>query len=404
MADVDDDPVVSEINVAISKQTANLLCFLQYPLHSKFVNFDSSSVAGVKVKFQSQKLQIDLKPLSGMFEEKRDWALDGDEENNVNTNRFLKSATPNTNANHFALGCFVDNTFFLNPISTIYELRPNMVDKKKKHSSVENDNDDNTDAEIVTPILKQKETDAAKSKRLASYEHLKNFQDKEAWVSLDLYTMSENEFQNSFSSRLKTNPISEFYMTAFEYVNTLAGVEDVKSEFRLENCAQHQTVEKLKSFKLNEQVKLVMEWSKVISFKQIISLLPEVQSVDDLLKHLQQVAILIQGNWVIKSDLLFGNHQSCQTLRAIRDFILYQFAHDNKITRAEVNKFFGLTEVDENLILYDISEMCVGSKKWKFCVERDDDFIARFSEIAERQLLLINRRYQQIKNSYFHQK
>ena len=45
--------------------------------------------------------------------------------------------------------------------------------------------------------------------------------------------------------------------------------------------------------------------AKVISFAQLRSILSPDQEVAAILKYLQQVAVLVQGNWVVSSELLY---------------------------------------------------------------------------------------------------
>lgn len=45
--------------------------------------------------------------------------------------------------------------------------------------------------------------------------------------------------------------------------------------------------------------------AKVMSFAQLRSILSPDQETTTILKYLQQVAVLVQGNWVVSSELLY---------------------------------------------------------------------------------------------------
>lgn len=45
--------------------------------------------------------------------------------------------------------------------------------------------------------------------------------------------------------------------------------------------------------------------AKVISFIQLRSILSSEQETAAILKYLQQVAILVQGNWIVSSELVY---------------------------------------------------------------------------------------------------
>lgn len=45
--------------------------------------------------------------------------------------------------------------------------------------------------------------------------------------------------------------------------------------------------------------------AKIIQFKQLLSLLAQDLDPKNVLKTLQQVAVLVQGNWVVRSEILY---------------------------------------------------------------------------------------------------
>lgn len=69
--------------------------------------------------------------------------------------------------------------------------------------------------------------------------------------------------------------------------------------------------------------------AKVISFKQLRSMIDPKHETTDVVKYLQQVAVLVQGNWVVQSDLVFPrdktssqNGISAELMCRARDYIV----------------------------------------------------------------------------------
>lgn len=66
-----------------------------------------------------------------------------------------------------------------------------------------------------------------------------------------------------------------------------------------------------------------------MSFMQLRSLIPSEHDTTSVLKYLQQVAVLVQGNWVVNSDLLYpkeylspNNGVSSELMCHARDYIV----------------------------------------------------------------------------------
>lgn len=63
----------------------------------------------------------------------------------------------------------------------------------------------------------------------------------------------------------------------------------------------------LRGLPLQEQCRLLLKDAQVIQFHQIMLLLAGGEGVtaDAMLKCLQKVAVLVRGNWVVKSEVLY---------------------------------------------------------------------------------------------------
>lgn len=72
----------------------------------------------------------------------------------------------------------------------------------------------------------------------------------------------------------------------------------------------------------------------MVSTKKLVNLLhkcgvPTTESISTILTHLQTIAVLIRGNWTIKSELLYPDNTisshfglSFEVMRLLRDYIV----------------------------------------------------------------------------------
>lgn len=77
------------------------------------------------------------------------------------------------------------------------------------------------------------------------------------------------------------------------------------------------------------QLFLFLAIVKVISFADLRSILSAEHDTTAVVRYLQQVAVLVQGNWVVNSELLYPkdtlsshNSISAEIMRKARDYIV----------------------------------------------------------------------------------
>lgn len=99
----------------------------------------------------------------------------------------------------------------------------------------------------------------------------------------------------------------------------------------------------LRALPLADQIKTLMRNVKVMPFANLMSLLgPSTDSVA-VLRGVQKVAMLVQGNWVVKSDILYPKDTSsphsgvpAEVLCRGRDFVMWKFTQSRWVVRKEV--------------------------------------------------------------------
>ncbi|KAK2084179.1 DNA-directed RNA polymerase III subunit RPC5 [Saguinus oedipus] len=99
----------------------------------------------------------------------------------------------------------------------------------------------------------------------------------------------------------------------------------------------------LRTLPLAGQIKILMKNVKVMPLANLMSLLgPSIDSVA-VLRGFQKVAMLVQGNWVVKSDILYPKDSSsphsgvpAEVLCRGRDFVTWKFTQIRWVVRKEV--------------------------------------------------------------------
>lgn len=171
------------------------------------------------------------------------------------------------------------------------------------------------------------------------------------------------------------------------------------------------------SLPLGDQIRSILCSSKVISFNKCIQLLNlnieknrlATQSndtnldLDLVLRYLQRFAQLVQGNWVVKSDIIYPKNAnsggvfdvnsipftniSVDMLCRARDFVLYQFTKQESLSRLELIEQIRVPADVISEILAQFSNFNKQTRSWDFVYSRDETFLATYKEIVQKQEL-----------------
>lgn len=133
---------------------------------------------------------------------------------------------------------------------------------------------------------------------------------------------------------------------------------------------------------------------KVMPFANLMSLLgPSVDSVA-VLRGIQKVAMLVQGNWVVKSDILYPKDSSsphsgmpAEVLCRGRDFVMWKFTQSRWVVRKEVAAVTKLCAEDVKDFLEHMAVVRI-NKGWEFLLPYDLEFIKKHPDVVQRQHML----------------
>ena len=416
----EDDPVVMELDVYLSKQLSDSLYLFQYPVRPANMPYDEVNHLSARMKPKQLKVEMELAMNTNCDNydtskgeqiainvDGADCGADAYYKSGKMDKQLLSSAPVGVDTKRYAIGSIRNGELHLTPLTGILQLRPNFsyLDRAEArqqkrnadHDGESSQDEDDVPVKVLAPKFAPKETEDAKAKRMASYEFLRNQEEDEQWVNLRYVPItdpqSRRERDNLLADRSNPNPLSEFYMTEQEYLEKLmpAQAEEKKGKHALPSNVVSLT--DIKNQPVEAQIRALLGSAKVMRFSQLLSLLPKTCEPATVVKYVQHVGILVQGCWVIKSDVLYEKNE---TLSRARDYIMWRFTQSPNVTRKEINAVVKLSTEDENEILSQLACRRRHWRDWEFKMAYDHEFVNRHAEVEQRQKFLWEQKYQHL--------
>jgi len=212
-AEEDDDPVIHEIPVYLSKSIPKLYLF-QYPVRPAILPYDKVEVSRARVKPVNKQVELELRMDTASPNYSRSKGeqialnVDGPPsvkeertrafQSNVMDKQILVGSSAVEKTGRYAVGILNDNELHLTQVEGVVSLRPSLgyldkSDLRSKTSAASSDHD--TEAPDVKPeavTVKFARGDPEKNKKYKerSFEYQQKLQDEEAWVEADFNKMS----------------------------------------------------------------------------------------------------------------------------------------------------------------------------------------------------------------------
>ena len=327
----------------------------------------------------------------------------------------LTSLPSGTDVSRYAVGILRNNELHLTPLSNIVQLRPSYtyVDSQASKLAAEmlanagaDSSEGEEDTRPVTVRFKPHESEDALARRMASYEYHQQQVDEEAWVPVQHFPVgteeSEMERWQLFVNCADTSSTSEFYMSPSDYQKQLISKKEDEVSTAVAPLPNGVlSLAMLKTMSFTDRVRALMRSVRAIRFTELLAVLKSLtepsSSLDgiEVLRHLQQYAVLIQGCWVVKSDVLYVRDSTSEltgtpadVLCRARDFVLWHFEQGHSISHKEIaTAMVRLATEDEREILDKIARRSATGRSWEFRMERDTEFLSdeRFRQVIKRQ-------------------
>jgi len=160
---------------------------------------------------------------------------------------------------------------------------------------------------------------------------------------------------------------------------------------------------------VRSRVKECLMKAKIVSFEEVYSYLLEYRdlspvksqddrtavNVKDLIDSLSEHAVLVQGNWAIKSETLYGDSSVKDSTDvtgipinhfiAARDYLLWLFNQDRLVSRPLFTKHVKIPDHDALQLFNELGRLKANERKWELKLPTDEKFISKFPEVVQRQ-------------------
>ncbi|XP_058477576.1 DNA-directed RNA polymerase III subunit RPC5 [Solea solea] len=418
----DDDPIIEEIDVYLAKSLADKLYLFQYPVRPSTMTYDDVNhlTARIKPKQQKVELEMGVNTMSPNYcrskGEQIALNVDGtgfDETNTFSTKMMDKqtfsSIQATTNTSRYAAAVFRKGELHITPLTGILQMRPSFsyldkADNKTREREAANEGGDSSqdeaeeEAKAITVRFSRPESEQARQRRIQSYEFLQKKQAEEPWVHLRYHGVkdgrSEHERQYLFCQSVDASENSELVKTPKEYLAMLMPPLAEEKVVKPVGPSNVLSMAQLRTLPLGEQVKTLMKNVKVMPFANLMGLLASGTDSTSVLRCIQQVALLVQGNWVVKSDVLYPKNTCsphsgvpAEVLCRGRDFVLWRFTLERSVMRKEITSIIKLPPEDVKEFLEHVSTPRI-NRGWEFLLSTDVEFIKKHQDIAHRQHML----------------
>ncbi|XP_077406486.1 DNA-directed RNA polymerase III subunit RPC5 [Vanacampus margaritifer] len=418
----DDDPIIEEIDVYLAKSLAEKLYLLQYPVRPSTMTYGDINLLAAKVKPKQQRveLQMAMDTTSPNYcrSKGEQIALNVDgtgyEENNTYSvkmmdNQSFSSIQATTNTSRYAAAIFRKGELHVTPLTGILQMRPSFTyldkaDSKTREREAANEGGDSSqdegeeEAKAISVRFARPESEQARQRRIQSYEFLQKKQAEEPWIHLQHHNVkderSEHERQYLFCQNVDASDNSELVKTPKEYLTMLMPPPAEEKFVKPIGPSNVLSMAQLRTFPLGEQIKTLMKNVKVIQFASLMGLLASGTDSTAVLRCIQQVALLVQGNWVVKSDVLYPKN-TCSPHSGVpadllcrgRDFVMWRFTLERSLMRKEVAAVIKLPPEDVKDFLEQVAVPRV-NRGWEFLLPADADFVKKHADVAHRQHML----------------
>uniref|UniRef100_A0AAR2LRI3 DNA-directed RNA polymerase III subunit RPC5 C-terminal domain-containing protein n=1 Tax=Pygocentrus nattereri TaxID=42514 RepID=A0AAR2LRI3_PYGNA len=417
----EDDPIIQEIDVYLAKSLADKLYLFQYPVRPASMNYDDVTHLSAKIKPKQQKVELEvaIDTMSPNYcrSKGEQIALNVDgtsiEESNTFSTKMMDKQTfssiqATTNTNRYAAAVFHKGELHLTPLHGILQMRPGFsyldkADSKHREREAANEAGDSSqdeaedDIKQITVRFARPESEQARQRRIQSYEFLQKKQAEEPWVHLH-YHINYSFLSSwlSFKGSLLFSYVVDCIHFNFprEYLAMLMPPLAEEKIVKPVGPSNVLSMAQLRTLPLGDQVKTLMKNVKVMPFANLMGLLASGTDSTAVLRCIQQVALLVQGNWVVKSDVLYPK-STCSPHSGVpaevlcrgRDFVMWRFTHERSLMRKEVAAIIKLPPEDVKEFL---EQMAVprANRGWEFLLSTDHDFVKKHPDVAQRQHML----------------
>ncbi|XP_008545381.1 DNA-directed RNA polymerase III subunit RPC5 [Microplitis demolitor] len=418
--DSDNDPVESEFPVLLSTTLADKLFIFQYPIRPASKGYDKTTFLKTSIKPENQEFRIEvaIDYNSANYDVKKGEDIarnangptdkfESDQERVFNSHLMDKTVLQSSRAvpdcSNYSIGSFHGNELHITPLKSIVQLRPqfnyleeNDKNKKDEETKKQGNDSDEEEGRSINVSFSRNKSEATKKLQEQSFHHHTVKSSEEQWIDTQYINSSSTQAQlTRLEMFCSMNEISKnnLKLSCKEYLNLLANPVKPDEYSNPNALTNERSSNYIYTRPLLDQVRIIVKDARVISFKQLRSMIDDKHDTVDILKYLQQVAVLVQGNWVVQSELVYPkdktsahNGINSELMCRARDYILLTFTENEYITRKSIASVMKLPPEEIEEILKNLGKVEL-KKGWKLILPPNTEFANRFSDIAHRQAM-----------------
>lgn len=432
------DDVIAEIDVLLSDDLNNSLYLLQYPYRPRDQPpYRPDEITAIRFKPEREQLEIQLaintrgvnydrrRSEAIATASNRQWGGGGSSSdgsgvgggyfpNGVVDRQLLRSSKPigNGSESNLAVGRFerirdsegriARSVLHLTPIKNVLQMETacDYLDAHKTTGQGGKGDGESEDSKPVTVRFAGRESDRVKAIRARAYSQIVKKNAEEPWQAMGYRDMESPEAEQARLQMLCPHQHDAHGVSTTDNSN-IFNVEG--SEYATAITNRHaaglrgDSLKSIREKPLNEQVAYVLGNAKILRFDTLLDILPQgPQALDrvQVLRAVQQCACLVQGNWVVKSEVLYPKDSHSDQLglpgeimRRSRNYILVQLQNSLVVSKSQLTDALRLPheELEQLLLHLTVQD---GHDRWRLKLPRDEKFLRANPDIVHRQNLI----------------
>ncbi|KYN08719.1 DNA-directed RNA polymerase III subunit RPC5, partial [Cyphomyrmex costatus] len=398
-----------QIPVYLSKTLADKLFIIQYPAYVKD-NYPNATFLKTSIKPENQKIRMELSmdtlnkhsydcamgkqlalKTSGKSTENDEIVFDGELMDKV----VLTSERTLSDCSNFAVGIFQDDELHITPLKTMLQmkLQCDYLDENDRNGMKNTGEDDDEEENNPIPVkvtFARHLPDNVKKLQEQSFQHHHRKSQEERWIHTKYISAYDEQAESTRMEMFCSSEesINNLNLDQINYLQLL--VPQTPDECYLQSTSEDQIdLHHILTLPLLDQIRTIMKQVRVISFAKLCEILSE-HDTTTILRYLQQVAMLVQGNWIVNSELIYPKdslspqNNTSEFMCRARDYILLLFTEQQYLNRKSISSVIKLPSEEINQIFAELGTYESG-KGWKLKEPPNWDFCKRHSEIVQRQ-------------------
>ncbi|KAJ3045652.1 DNA-directed RNA polymerase III subunit RPC5 [Rhizophlyctis rosea] len=408
----EEDEIVREIDVFFAGNLAESLYIFQYPTRPHAFTDDYHPVAG-RFKRKAQKFELDI-PLDTygphynqdagktLGEGTHDIPLPTaserrDERPAVLLQKQTLSSSLLPSHAKYMVGVFAEDELHLTPVNATLQLRPSLqyIDKmnEKKRATTQRANAElrkeedpsyEDEGKLVQLAVRALEDKEGAKKAIA--QQMEEEIEREQWVDMDVFGVQTDESLSKAAELFSwTKDELECKTSGDQYLDDIHPRTVMAEKKKDEKILVRRGIPlaDMAVLALPDQLRALLLNAHVVSFTSAVKLLKLPAQEDEIVTGLQEVAILVNGAWVIRSELLYSG----RALDA-RRYLLSLFQEHGTVDRSKFGEFVKLSpEMTKNML----SEIAFlrEDRRWELKVPPDDEFLEGYPDVVRSQATVV---------------